>query len=442
MIYTADFETTVDPQDCRVWAWGVCEVDDPSYFQFGNSIEGMLDFMRNSDNSEFWFHNLKFDSAFIIDHLFRKGFKHVEDRRDAESKTFTTLISNMGAFYSMTIYFEKKGKKTVKATIYDSLKVLPYSVDEVAKGFNLPIHKLKIDYKKYRPKGHILTPDEIMYLKNDVEIMARALNILFSQDLCKMTQASNAKYDYVKTVGESNFNSWFPTLLQDVDEKIRKSYKGGFTYLAPEYKEEDIGEGFVIDINSLYPWTMRECLLPFDKPYVFTGRYEPREECPLYVQKLRCQFELKEGYIPTLQIKKDPRFVSTHYLTTSDGEFVNLTLTNVDLELFLDHYNIYNEEWHGGWMFRGSTDLFKPYIDKWMKIKVESTINKNKAMRSLSKLMLNALYGKFGLNPHVASKVPYIDPEDDTVHFRTTEETVRDGLYIPVATFRYKLRKK
>ena len=26
--YTADFETTPDPIDCRVWAWSICNIDD------------------------------------------------------------------------------------------------------------------------------------------------------------------------------------------------------------------------------------------------------------------------------------------------------------------------------------------------------------------------------------------------------------------------------
>lgn len=30
-------------------------------------------------------------------------------------------------------------------------------------------------------------------------------------------------------------------------------------------------------------------------------------------------------------------------------------------------------------------------------------------MRTLAKLMLNALYGKFALNPNVRSKIPYYD---------------------------------
>lgn len=31
--YTADFETTTDPNDCRVWAYGICEIGNTDNFR-------------------------------------------------------------------------------------------------------------------------------------------------------------------------------------------------------------------------------------------------------------------------------------------------------------------------------------------------------------------------------------------------------------------------
>ena len=210
MILSADFETTTNELDCRVWAWGVCEVGNPFYFKYGNDLDSFMEYMRSSKNSTFYFHNLKFDGEFILAWLFENGFKWVSDRKLADTKTFTTLISDKGQFYSIKIYFEKKEKKTNAVTIYDSLKILPFSVSQIAKGFNLPISKLEIDYKEDRPVGHELTRLEIDYLRNDVDIVARALNVLFEQGLDRMTQAGNVMYDYKNTVGDKNFNRWFP----------------------------------------------------------------------------------------------------------------------------------------------------------------------------------------------------------------------------------------
>lgn len=431
MLYAADFETTTNENDCRVWAWAVCGVGDPECFKYGNSMDSFMTFMEKSENSTFYFHNLKFDGEFLFVWLFEHGFKHTIKKEDKASKTFNTLISDKGQFYSIEIIFEKKGKKTRKATIYDSLKIIPFSVEAIASGFNLPISKLEIDYKADREIGHELTAEEIAYIRNDVDIVARALHVLFLQNLTKMTQGSNALHDYKEMTGKRNFERWFPK--PDYDADVRQSYKGGFTYLNPAYKEIDVRTGLVLDVNSLYPWVMHDCPLPYGEPIFFRGKYEPDRLYPLYVQMFTCQFELKEGYIPTVQLKNNLSFIPTQYLTSSEDEEVTMCMTNVDLELFLEHYEVYNIEYHSGWKFRATTGLFSEYIDKWMKVKIESTQTGNKSMRTLSKLMLNALYGKFALNPQVCSKYPvYVDGK---IGYVKGEKEMRDPLYIPVGTF-------
>ena len=430
-LFTADFETTTDSTDCRVWACGICEIGNPDNFTYMNDIDGFIEWSRKQRNVTTYFHNLKFDGEFILCWLFENGFKFVAERRDLEKNTFTTLISDKGQFYSMEICFDRKGKEKDCLTIYDSLKILPFSVADIAKGFNLPISKLEIDYNETRKKGHILTKEEVDYLRNDVEIMARALHILFEQGLTKMTQGSNALFDYKRTVGTKNFNKWFP--IPDYDSDIRQSYKGGFTYLNPKYKEIDLQDGIVLDVNSLYPSVMYYKQLPYGEGIFFKGKYEPDKIYNLHVQMFTCQFELKPGYIPTIQLKNNLAFVPTQYLESSDGEDVTLCLTNVDLELFFEHYNVYNIEYHSGWKFKSTVGLFKEYIDKWNTVKIESSLNGNKAMRTLAKLMLNALYGKFALNPNVQSKIPWYD--NGVVKYKLGEKETRDPIYIPVGTF-------
>jgi hypothetical protein len=431
MLYTADFETTTDPADCRVWAYGICEIGNSDNFTYGNDINDFMKWANEHGKATVYFHNLKFDGEFILCWLFENGFKYVNDRRDLEKNTFTTLISDKGQFYSMEICFERKGKEKKSLIIYDSLKILPFSVAAIAKGFNLPISKLEIDYNETREKGHILTKEEIDYLRNDVDIVARALNTLFEQGLNKMTQGSNALYDYKQTVGNKNFNKWFPIPVYDSD--IRQSYKGGFTYLNPKFKELDLTEGIVLDVNSLYPSVMYYQPLPYGEGIFFKGKYKKDKIYNLYVQMFTCQFELKPGYIPTIQLKNNLSFIPTQYLESSDGEDVTLCLTNVDLELFMEHYDVFNIEYHSGWKFKSTIGLFKDYIDKWNKVKMESTLNGNKAMRTLAKLMLNALYGKFALNPNVQSKIPWYD--NGIVKYKLGEKETRDPIYIPVGTF-------
>ena len=42
---TADFETTTDENDCRVWAWAVCEIGNTDNFIYGNDIKGFLKYL-------------------------------------------------------------------------------------------------------------------------------------------------------------------------------------------------------------------------------------------------------------------------------------------------------------------------------------------------------------------------------------------------------------
>lgn len=431
MLFTADFETTTDPLDCRVWACGICSIDETHSFKYGNSLDWFFEFAKNNIGSTFYFHNLKFDGEFILCYLFEHGYKHITDRKKLKTKTFTTLISDKGQFYSLEICFNKEEDKMEKITIYDSLKILPFSVEAIAKAFNLPISKLEIDYDEKREIGHILTRQEIDYLRNDVEIISRALLTLFNQDLRQMTQGSNALYDYKKIVGKKNFNKWFP--IPDYDFDIRQSYKGGFTYCDPRRQGQDIGEGIVLDVNSLYPSVMYYQPLPYGEGIFFDGKYKPDKLYNLYVQMFTCQFELKENYIPTIQLKNNLSFIPTDYLSSSDDEEVTMCLTSVDLELFFEHYHVYNITWHSGWKFKSTTGLFKEYIDKWNAVKMESTLNGNKAMRTLAKLMLNALYGKFALNPNVQSKIPYYD--NGIIKYTLGEKETRNPIYIPVGTF-------
>ena len=181
-MYVADFETTTNIEDCRVWAWGLCEIGNISNFIYGNNISSFFEKMKELSKQQetIYFHNLKFDGEFIIYHLLKNGWCHIIDE-DKRPNTFQTLISDKGIFYSITMYFKILKKKNHKITFLDSLKLLPFKVSEIAKAFNLPIQKEEIDYTADREIGHELTIDEIHYLRNDCQIVAQALEILFQQ---------------------------------------------------------------------------------------------------------------------------------------------------------------------------------------------------------------------------------------------------------------------
>lgn len=431
--WTADFETTTDENDCRVWAFSICNIEDPSIFVYGTSIEEFFDWLENNNHAKLWFHNLKFDLQFILSYLFTHGFSWVEDKKYAKDKTFTTLITDMGQFYSCKIFFKVAGRNTQKVTLYDSLKIFPnFSVARVAEGFNLPIRKLEIDYKKYREKGYQLTSTEVDYIRNDVEIMARALKIMFNQGLNKMTIAGDAMNDYRNRC--KDFRAKFPIINSLVDKDIRKAYRGGFTYANETSRGKTVGGGVVLDVNSLYPSTLVEHYMPYGEPVWFDDKWPESSVYPLYIQHLSCQFEIKPGRIPCIQLKHNLSFAPTEYVKSSHGEVVELTLTSVDLKLFLEQYQVKNLTWQGGWMFKQARGFFDNYITYWTERKIQAAKEGNAPIRQISKLMLNSLYGRFALNGTAASKAPYLG-EDGVVHYIKQEDEERETVYLPVGCF-------
>ena len=444
----ADFETTTDPADCRVWAGGAVDIDKLEVAYIGNDLHLFIEWLSNK-NTKVWYQNLRFDGEFLLHYFLCHGYTWDKGKDDNGNKTplktkhFRTLITDDGLFYSIEVCFNRiSDKKQQKAIFYDSLKKLPFSVAQIAKGFGLPMSKGEIDYDEYRPVGHELTEEEKDYLIRDLMIPATALKIQFEQGLTKMTNASDAMDHYKKTVG-GNFDKWFPVLPLELDANIRRAYKGGYVYLKPEYKNVRGLQGKTYDVNSLYPSVMYDKLLPFGYPVYFEGDPAPDEKYPLYIIHFKCTFELKPDHLPTIQLKNNGRFIETEYLTTSrvkegrhwSNDPVELWLTSVDYKLMLDHYEVEFypfEDGHycDGFRFRGAVGMFKDYIDYWSHIKATETGPK----RQLAKLQLNSLYGRFALNPKTAQKIPYLD-EDNVVRYRYSDPEYRDPVYTAMGAF-------
>lgn len=461
-IFTSDFETsTYDwlkqyggcDDKARIWAYGYCEVGDENTFEYGTDLDEFMEqvcLKNTKNNGVYYFHNLAYDGRYILDWLFRNGYSYVDDEKQKHDKSFSLVIADTGQWYLMKVWKKVDKKKPIRCEFRDSMKLLNFSVDSIGNSFNLDTKKVKVEeefYHRYREVGHVLTAEELEYLKNDVVVMAKAMAIMFSRGMDKLTIGACALNQFYKTFdGEKiseckqSFRKNFPVLTNLVDSELRFSYKGGWTYYnEPVFgkKNGKVKDGIVLDVNSLYPYVMSDRLLPYGEPIYFQGEYEPDELYPLYIVKFKCDFELKEKHLPTIQIDNMIHaFMPTEYVKSSKWETPILYMTNVDLELFLKHYDILGEiKYFYGWKFKGSRKLFCKYIDYWREEKIKATQEDNQPERQIAKWMLNNIYGKLATNPVKKHKIPFFDLEKNIVRYLKSDPSEGEPMYISGASF-------
>lgn len=420
----ADFETTTVAEDCRVWGWGLCDIEKADSLwdvEIGTDIASFVERISQYD-STIYFHNLGFDGTFILDHLFRTGYRYEANR--AGKGLFKTLISNMGAFYSLTVTWFN-GKKT---EFRDSYKKLPMSASSVAKAFDLEEAKGEINYKTPRPVGHVPTREERHYIGLDVLIVSKALRVQLEEGATRLTVGSDALSEFKKIISTKRFSTKFPVLKDSTDREIRGAYRGGFTYVAERFKGKRLGRGKTYDVNSLYPAVMYNEVLPYGEPAFIEGAPRPNKHYPLFIANITFTAKLKNNHIPIIQVKGSHRFTATEYQTEITDP-VSMMVSSVDLALWEEHYDLDIHTYDGAWMFKADKGVFQEYIDKWMEVKKTSTGGK----RALAKLFLNALYGKFATNPDITGKYPIM--EDNAVKLVTGPEETRDPVYTAMGVF-------
>jgi hypothetical protein len=399
-----------------VWAWGVQNIYDLNDYHTGTDIESFINFISRSPSITY-FHNLAFDGIFILDYLLKAGYEVTGNR--SVSHRIETTIDGFGKFYRIIVHTGK-----IRVEFRDSLKKLPMSVKTIAKTFNLPIQKGEIDYKRFRPVGYSPTDEEWEYVRTDVEIMSRALVIALNMGMAGLTVASDTLKNFKASKhGERGFRELFPIVPDEWDDEIRRAYRGGYTYVNPRYAKRLIGPGHVYDVNSLYPTVMRMRPLPYGMPQ----RQDHLPEHGLFVVYANVSFRLKPDMLPCIQLKNNMRFVGTEYL--HEAENVDLGMTSVDLALYCEHYDFEINDVYYVYIFKSTIGLFDEYTDKWKKVKEEST----GGVRTIAKLYLNSLYGKFGTRRIVTGKRPIL--RDGRVVLTKADYEERDPVYTAMACF-------
>lgn len=481
-IFIGDFETTVyeGQEFTEVWASGLVALGTEDVKIF-HSIEETFDFLLSlQENVTVYYHNLKFDGEFWLSFLLTKAkYKQAYyklnrdgtslkwyDTKDMPSKTFKYIISDMGQWYGITI---KKGKQVIE--IKDSLKLLPFKVQEIGTGFKTKHQKLDMEYKGFRFAGCKITKKEKEYLANDLLVVKEALEIMFEQGHTKLTIGTCCLDEYKKICNHSvnselSYDEMFPQIYEkeldeqeygspNVGEYIKKSYKGGWCYVVKHRIGKVAKNGVTADVNSLYPSMMSSesgNRFPIGNPYFWKGEIPEiaKGDDKYFFVRIRTKFYIKKDHLPFVQIKNTLMYEGTAALETSDiydektgkyydkvyglnGELedvkVTLTLTMTDYYLLLDHYELVDCEYLDGCWFYSKVGIFDEYINPYKELKQKS----KGAMRQLAKLFLNNLYGKFATNTNSSFKVAYVK-EDGSLGYYIVKENDKKAGYIPVGS--------
>ena len=413
--FVADFETTsekyyIENGITKVWLYAISDKNS-NIIKYGNSIEDFFEFINSyKKNVIYYFHNLKFDVSFILNYLINNNYKYQEKITLSDTNKFSTLIGEMGEFYSI----KYNVKKNFQITFYDSLKLLPFKVEKIAKDFGLPILKGKINYDNYE-----INEETLNYVFNDVKIVAMALNEIKKNGMIKMTTASCAYNEYSNMT--FYINNLFPDLEKDFLVKWRGAYRGGRSMVNDLHRNKILKNVKRFDINSMYPYIMREMELPYGEPIKCN-----RNEYNFELYDVNISFKLKKGHLPCILKKGSLGFGEDSYYTETEG-VENLKISSIDFKLLEINYDIEYLEFIEILGFKTTKYLFRKYIDKYYEIK-----NREKGAKKLiAKLMLNSLYGKFGSKPEGKTKKPIL--VEETLKFEYNEKEDMKHYYLPIA---------
>lgn len=183
----------------------------------------------------------------------------------------------------------------------------------------------------------------------------------------------------------------------DLFNDIKEGYTGGAVDVYKPFSEKG-KKIYRYDVNSLYPYVMQSFKMPVNNPIYFEGDISligPGSGYNL-INKLFGFFEVETPHnmkIPLLQTR----------LKTKNGDRTIAPLgtwrgTYFSEELFNALKYGYKFKILRGYLFE-EANIFSEYVDYLYKLKVNSL--KDSPDYIISKLLLNTLYGRFGMNPQM-----------------------------------------
>jgi hypothetical protein len=173
----------------------------------------------------------------------------------------------------------------------------------------------------------------------------------------------------------------------------KQSYRGG---RCEAFRIGTFHDVTCLDINSMYPYVMKSFSFP-------TKLISPKISFDVPESKIRKAIEenifiLADCYV----VLKEPCIaLKSEKLLFPIGK-IHCVLTSPEIEFLLNNPDCGTILSFDECVFYQTASIFSEYVDFFYHLKCES---ENEAIRAMAKVMLNSLYGRFGMRGHSESKL-------------------------------------
>jgi hypothetical protein len=328
----------------------------------------------------FLFHNFnKFDSFFIINSLSKIAEFEVN------------LITRNRTIYKMVVI---NNFKNFTLEFRDTYLLLSISLEKMGNIFCRHYKKIKFDYslnilEVYTKKNYSAQKKIEIYCLNDSLVLREGFEcfikeikqILFVNPLLCLSLPSLAIKIFLKDF--YNFqNGAIENCTGNKEVFIRKSYKGG---TADVFKPH-MKNGYHYDINSLYPYVMKEFNYPVGK-----GIFVKNDEINL--DTFFGFLEVEVYCPPSIKIPLLTKYDRLRGLICPSGNWKDIYFSE---ELKAAKYLGYKFKIYRGVSYK-SKKIFIGIIQKFHDLR--NQYSKNSPSNTILKLLMNSLYGRFGMKP-------------------------------------------
>jgi hypothetical protein len=308
------------------------------------------------------------------DHLFALRAFLSEIHRGVEYELGALIPRGSGIFCFDVKRFKDGNESHVR--FYDSSALLPFSLARITENFGVTHVKQQIDYAKITK----VTPQLLEYLEYDCRGLYESLTAFFAWPLVQNAGRSYSLASQSLRVLRTFIKKPISALKADIDLSIRRGYFGGRVEIFRLLKKPSKEKLKCYDVNSLYPFVMRNNEFPNSFQYE-TDKFENK---PGFWE---CSISTPDCHVPALGIVFKKKYI---FPTGEYDAFISTPEVNYLRSLG------YTIRVHHGYVFSNAGKIFEEFVDTLYEIRERS--KKDSVDNTIAKLLLNSCYGRFGLN--------------------------------------------